>query len=299
MRHYLTMFGYACKFAFHALKRNWLLALSAIASIGLSLLLIGLVDSVGITVDHFATNAQNKVAIHVVMDENLSKFEQEALKTKIENLDGVEQVVFSSKDEELEIMIREKGDSYAIYRGKDNPLNDAFFVYLNEGASLSDLHREIDNMDGVYQSAFGGSSASRFLKAIRIGRVIGWVVVVLLLLLCSYLIYNTVKTTVDTRADEIAIMRQVGATDKFVIVPFVIEGAVIGLVSSLISYLLLVWAYSSFYKASGGRLFANVFSLVKPSIYDLRLGLLILFAGFGLGILASLFAVKRYLKEIR
>ena len=196
-------------------------------------------------------------------------------------------------------MIKEKGDAFKAYRGETNPLSNAFFVYVKNASSIRKTSVQIQKIDGVSSTAFGGDSVTSLVDMLNMIQKIGLGIVALLILLSLYLIYNTIRTTIDSRSDEIIIMRTVGATNGFISNPFIVEGIFIGLLGSIIPYLLVHFGYEKLYESLGGKLFTPMFALFKPSTISFQVGLSIILAGALIGGFASLFAARKYLKMKR
>ena len=296
----LRTFLYELKYAFVGMKRHIMLCFSAISAIGITLLLIGSVLIIGLHVNYFSNDVQKDLSIHVILNEDIEdsnsikKIEKDIIKLK-----NVSKVEFSTKYNELELMIKEKGDAFKAYRGKSNPLSNAFFVYVKDASSIGKTSTQIENIKGVSSTAFGGDSVTSLVKMLNMIQKIGLGIVTLLILLSLYLIYNTIKTTIDSRSDEIMIMRTVGATNGFISNPFIVEGIFIGLLGAVIPFMLVYFGYEKLYESLGGKLFTPMFSLFKPSIIRFEVGLSIIFAGVLIGAFASLLAVRKYLKMKR
>lgn len=124
-----------------------------------------------------------------------------------------------------------------------NPLSDAFKVVYNDIEGISKLRDEISAIDGV-RSVKDAADAARSLDAFKnvvFALFIG-VMCAFVLISCIINVY-TIKISIDSRQDEILVMRYVGATSYFISFPFMFESAVIGFISSIISYLLQFAAY--------------------------------------------------------
>ena len=127
MKEKLNLALYELKYAFIGIKRHLLLCLSAISAITISLFLMAAFLVVGIHVDHFAMNVQSDLSIHVILDQDIVEDDQiDAIENQILELSNVDSVEFSDKENELELMIDEKGDAFSIYKGEENPLSNAF-----------------------------------------------------------------------------------------------------------------------------------------------------------------------------
>lgn len=296
----LRTFLYELKYAFVGMKRHIMLCFSAISAIGITLLLIGSVLIIGLHVNYFSNDVQKDLSIHVVLNEDIDdEASIEKVKADISKIKNVSKVEVSDKDNELELMIKEKGEAFKAYRDDANPLSNAFFVYVKNASSIRKTSAQIRKIEGVSSTAFGGDSVTSLVEMLNMIQKIGLGIVALLILLSLYLIYNTIKTTIDSRSDEIMIMRTVGATNGFISNPFIVEGIFIGLLGSVVPYLLVHFGYEKLYESLDGKLFTPMFSLFKPSVIRFEVGLSIIFAGILIGGFASLFAARKYLKMKR
>ena len=118
----------------------------------------------------------------------------------------------------------------------------------------------------------------------------------LLIILSIFVIFNTVKLTVFARRKEIVIMKYVGAKDGFIKGPFIIEGFFIGLLSALLAFVVIGFAYNGAYDRLV-EFFAST-KLELLEFYDMRWGILgiFIFIGSFTGVIASLFSIRKYLK---
>lgn len=300
MKEKLNLALYELKYAFIGIKRHLLLCVSAISAITISLFLMAAFLVVGIHVDHFATNVQSDLSIHVILDQDIVEDDQiDAIEDQILELSNVDSVEFSDKENELELMIDEKGDAFSIYKGEENPLSNAFFVYVQDEKQIQDTSEQIEQIEGVSSSAYGGSSVTQLINLLDMVRKVGYGVILLLLILSIYLIFNTIRTTIFSRQEEIIIMRQVGGTNAFIKRPFEVQGVLIGLFGSLLPVAALYFGYAKLYEVLEGQLFSNLFSLIKPNQIVWQVGLIITLIGLLIGGFASFWAVTKYLKVKR
>ncbi|WP_278907506.1 permease-like cell division protein FtsX [Faecalitalea cylindroides] len=300
MKEKLNLALYELKYAFIGIKRHLLLCLSAISAITISLFLMAAFLVVGIHVDHFATNVQSDLSIHVILDQDIVEDDQiDAIEDQILELSNVDSIEFSDKENELELMIDEKGDAFSIYKGEENPLSNAFFVYVQDEKQIQDTSEQIEQIEGVSSSAYGGSSVTQLINLLDMVRKVGYGVILLLFILSIYLIFNTIRTTIFSRQEEIIIMRQVGGTNAFIKRPFEVQGVLIGLFGSLLPVAALYFGYAKLYEVLEGQLFSNLFSLIEPNQIVWQVGLIITLIGLLIGGFASFWAVTKYLKVKR
>lgn len=296
----IRTFLYELKYAFVGMKRNFMLCISAMSAITVTLFLVGCILVLGIHINYFSNDIKKDLSIHVILDDNIkSDDEIQKMESMIASLSNVSKVELSSADQELELMIKEKGEAFSVYRGENNPLSNAFFVYVKNADKIEKTSQKIENLVGVSSVAYGGSSVTDLVDMLSIVQKIGYGIVALLILLSLYLIFNTVKTTIDSRQDEIMIMRTVGATNGFINKPFIVQGIVIGLLGALLPFLALYFGYQALYTSFSGQIFTPLFTLFKPKYMYIRVGGCIFLMGILIGGFASFLATRKYLKMKR
>ena len=153
-----------------------------------------------------------------------------------------------------------------------------------------------ENNEGIYEVNYGGQSTISIVSAMALIRKVGGVLVLGLSLLAIFLIQNTIKLTITARAREIAIMRNVGATNGFIRSPFLIEGIIIGILGALVPIGLTIWAYYALYQYTGGVLISNMFHLVQPYPFVIYVSAVLLVIGVLVGLIGSYISVTRYLR---
>jgi len=119
--------------------------------------------------------------------------------------------------------------------------------------------------------------------------------IVLLALLALFLISNSIKMTIYARNREISIMRNVGATNGYIKVPFMLEGMIIGFIGSLIPCLITYFGYRYLFDVMGGQIFSNMFSLQPVMPFTLEICAILIVAGMLVGLFGSFFSTTKYL----
>ncbi len=132
----------------------------------------------------------------------------------------------------------------------------------------------------------------RVLTVTNILRTAGTVVLVIVGVIALFIIINTIRLAVLARAEEIEVMRLVGASDAFIRWPFVFEGAFVGLLGSLLTLAILLAVADPL-----GAFMADFFRVLPLQFGSLTRDLvtLVMGAGVGLGILGSWLSVRTYL----
>ena len=300
MKEHVWKLVYELKYAVLGLIRHFWLSFSALMATIVTLFLIGILTIAGFHGTMFTKQIESNLGIHVILDASVQESSQiESIQKELEAIEGVDSVHFSDKDEELEKMIVEKGEAFSAYRGKSNPLSNAFIVYVKDSRDIQYTAQDIQQLQHVDSVAYGGESTVEFVNLLNKSKKIGYVVIGLLGILSLYLIYNTIRTMIASRGDEIIIMRQVGATNGFIKHPFEWEGIILGLMAAIVPYAILWLGYSKLYEAMNGRLFAITFTLIPVHDVMLYLGIVLVLCGIGIGGFASLIATSKYIKEKR
>ena len=133
-------------------------------------------------------------------------------------------------------------------------------------------------------------AAFEFIHKICIGAVVA------LILVTAFLISNTIKITIYSRRNEIDIMRLVGTSNTVIKLPFIFEGLFLGIIGSIIPILGTIYGYVFFYDKLDGKMFTDIFTLVKPYNFVWQVSGVLVVIGALVGMFGSYKAVRKYLK---
>ncbi|EKU93276.1 Cell division protein FtsX [Alloiococcus otitis] len=290
-----TFFGHIGE-AFRSLRRNGWMTVAAIAAVAITLFLVGSLLASVLNLNKLASDIEDDVNIRVSIDLAADQDDQEALWDKIMALDNVADMTYSSRHEELDNIIGVYGEDFDLLEGDDNPLYDVFIVHATSPEATQALAGEIEDFNFVQDVNYGGAEADRLFSLTRTMRNVGFVVIGVLIFTAVFLISNTIRIAIFSRSTEIEIMRLVGAKNSFIRWPFLFEGAIIGLVGSLISSAVIAYIYINGFDRLMTLLSQTSFALLAPDpfLYGL-LGVLVAI-GVVIGSLGSLLSIRRFLK---
>lgn len=285
--------------SFKSLGRNSWMTFASISAVTVTLLLVGVFAVIMLNLNNVAKDLENdveiKVLIDIIPDPEKAKLAQEQLIDEIHNLPEVAEVVYSSKDEELQILIKNFGDELSLYE-QNNPLYDVLYVKAVDPQQTAQVAKKIDTFDNTYEVKYGEGKIEKLFKFINISRNVGIILIVGLLFTAMFLISNTIRITIIARKDEIEIMKLVGASNSFVRIPFVIEGMLLGLLGSFIPMIVVSVLYYNIYNVVTPRLKGELLQILPttPLLYEVN-GLLIILGMF-IGVWGSFMSVRKFLK---
>ena len=175
---------------------------------------------------------------------------------------------------------------------ESNPLYASLNVKLTNPGDL-DVVAEALRQDPIIRNVLNIEAlVERVTTVTGVVRTGGGVLLVVVGLIVLFIIVNTIRLAVVARAEEIEIMRLVGASDAFIRWPFVFEGALVGLLGALITLALLVLAADPLSAAMVG--FFNILPLQLGTL-GRDTAVIVLATGLGLGVLGSWVSVRTYL----
>ena len=290
---------------FRGVGRHWAMSISSAMAVTVTLMIMALFLVFSYHLQKFTKNFESSMEIAVMISyDHESESAEKAIQNSIEAIDGVKNVTYFSKEQELEFYLSRFEDertreAFEPFIGDRNPMHDAYYVETETGAQLSQVAEQIKTISGVDSVEYGGESTLSVVSAMMTVRRFGAIFVVILSLLAVFLIQNTIKLTIYARKDEIKIMRDVGASNGFVRAPFVWEGIIIGFMGAILPVVLLIYGYIRLYRATGGVIFADIFTLVKPIPFLYYISLIVIGIGIIVGLIGSYLSVTRYLRERR
>ncbi|MBQ2658840.1 MAG: permease-like cell division protein FtsX [Erysipelotrichaceae bacterium] len=289
------------KEGFIGVKRHFAMAVSSASAVTITLLLVGFFAAFAINMAYLTQEIEQSISLVCLIDYDVTDSSRIAsMKGEIEKMESVDRVVYRTKDEEFDFYNQEypeMAEFSELYR-EDNPFHDTFIVYMADGSNMSVVKDKITKMNGISSVQDGGSETYTLIHILHTTRNAGAILILALVVLAIYLIYNTIKITIATRKDEIWIMRNVGARNGYIRAPFLVEGIIIGIFGSILPVGVIIYAYYWLHQATGGVL-AGVITLVPVYPFILYLGGALLVIGILVGFIGSYISVCKYLRLTR
>lgn len=278
-----------------SLRRNSWMTFASVSAVTVTLLLVGVFIVIMMNLNQLADNIENDVEIKVIADPAADAATVKALEQQVRETVGVEEVIYSSRDEELNKMIQSFGDELKLYQ-QSNPLGDALYVKASDPQRTAEIAKKIDTYDYTYEVEYGEGKVEKLFRVLNTSRNVGLVLILALLFTAMFLISNTIRITIVARGREIEIMKLVGATNAFVRIPFVLEGIWLGILGAIIPMTVISIAYYQLHQTWAPKLQDEMFQLLDTMPFLLQLNGLLLFIGMFIGMWGSFMSVRKFLK---
>jgi cell division transport system permease protein len=263
------------------------------------LILVGafglLIHNIDINLDKIGS--LNEIVIFFEYD--LDKDQANTLCADIQKLENVSHVELVSKEDgfsEMKETYPEYADLFAEMEARDdNPLSHSCIVSYIDSETVHDLEYTLQSIPGVRtvnNRLDYAVTIANFKNVVSI--VFVWFFV-LLLAVSIFVIFNTIKLAVHGRKVEISIMRHIGATKAFIITPFIIEGVMIGFISSIVAFTTDTIIYSVLVKKGAESI--KMLELAEPGLVNIIMLLAFLAIGIITGPLASVLSLRKNLHQ--
>ena len=306
---------------------------SAIIIMVVTMMTVGICFVIGENVKAILNNMENGYSINVYIKETATETDKNELKAEIRKIDFVnpDNIRFVDKKEAYHQAVKRLGQSAVELQGyteSEHPFPESYVITLTSLDKLDEVVPKIEALDNVLytsessynQDETANSSQETQTTEVKkkspaetlthFNRKISIALIVVggfLVAFSVIIIGNTIKLTVHARRKEISIMKYVGATNNFIRAPFIVEGIIIGIISTLISVILLgglyIWLKNGIIgNALQGWLkeFSNMSSGMEHLLqFDQMFSQIIvifLAIGIGIGVFGSIMSMKKYLK---
>ena len=181
---------------------------------------------------------------------------------------------------------------------EENIFPASYFVTLTDLSLNEEVQAEIYKLDNVDTIESENNTINKLQELAKGIQIMTLVILALLIIISIFIISYTIKLTVHARRKEISIMKYVGATNSFIRGPFIVEGIIIGIISAVITLVILGLAYNGIINAIGSSAILNAISISLLSFSDMFYLVLAVYLGLGIGIgiLGSTISMRKYLK---
>ena len=278
-------------------------SLASMATMAACIFMFGIFFCLVQNINYIVKIAESGVAVTAFFDEDMSEAEIKEIGERIEARSEVSEMVFVSAEEaweEYKEVYFSENPKLAEGFADDNPLaNSAHYeIYLSDVELQDELVTYIESIEGVRkinQSEDIANILSDFNVLIGYASI---AIIGLLLAVSIFLISNTITIGINSRREEIGIMKLIGATNAFARTPFLIEGIIIGFVGAVIPLVALFFGYSELVAYVSGEfsLLTGVLQFLPVMELFRTLIPIALILSVGIGFFGSFFTTRKHLR---
>jgi cell division transport system permease protein len=288
--------------------RNGWVSLASVLVMVLTLFVVGILFFSNLLLTSALERLEDQVDISVYFKTEAPVDKILSLKSSVEKLGEVERVEYISREEAL---------SRFKERHRENVLITQSLEELGEnplGASLNVKAKDPRQYEAISRFLESGPPAGgeeiidkinyrqnqvvieRLNQILQSSRALGLGGTIVLAAIAVIVAFNTIRLAIYTSRDEISIMRLVGATNSYIRGPFLVEGVIHGLLATIVTTIIFL-PLASWLGPKAEHFFGG------PNLYNyylsnfLAIFAILLLVGVVLGVISSLIATRRYLKE--
>lgn len=254
-----------------------------------------LIQNVNVNVDTVVKEQGLQALIEdTATDEDIDYMEDE-----LKLIDGISSIEYLDRDAAYQDAKELFSEQEYFLEGLENVdiFPRSFVVKFESIDQSSDIKAAVEKIDGIYKVKYNEATINATISLSKIANIFLLGIGGVMFVVSIFIISNTIKLAVYSNKREIFIMKYVGATNKFIRKPFVVEGAVMGILSAIISFIVISIVYIILYaRLPQIGTSMGVFGFLPYSVlwYQILASYVVL--GLVIGILGSSISIKKYLK---
>ena len=290
-------------------KRNGMVSAAAVLVMTITLSVITGLIFLQAILNSSLTQIESKVDIAIYFPTNTSSNDIMSTKASLEKLPEVAEITYTSSDDAIAQFRDRHKDDYLTIQALDeldqNPLGASLSIKAKDSAQYGAIAKfikgdsDISKIDTNIVDNYDKNQLviERLNSIITGGKTLGFLVTLVLFIISIVITFNTIRLTIFISREEIGVMRLVGAANKYIRGPFMVEGVVYGVIASLITlgvfFPITMWFGHN--TTMNSFLGVNLFEYYQSNFFQIFF--LTLIAGVFLGVISSLFAIHKYLNK--
>jgi len=297
------------KAGFTNFRRGGLVSFAAVLVMTITLSVITLIILLQ-SVLYFSLNAiKDKVDVTIYFTVDAPEEKIMLLKSSLEKLPEVAEVSYTSSEEALRLFRERHEGDYPTIAALDEIGTNPLGAYLNVRAKEISQYESIANFMKSDNALVLGSASiidkinyhqnklviDRLQAIISGAQKLGFLITLILIIISIIVTFNTIRLTIFISKDEIGVMQLVGASNMHVRGPFLVEGAIYGIVATLATLIIFVPATAWVGSNMTGFLGLNMYDYYTSNFFQIFA--ILLLSGIILGVISSFLAIRRYLNK--
>jgi len=282
--------------------RNRLVSFLSLGVIAFALLIFGVFNFVKDQINTYITRfSKNIEAIFYLTDQSeIREIQQLANRLKANSL--VKEVVFTSRDQALRDFNQQYPDlKYILAEFEQSPFPASLQVIFHpiqnsQREKITALINDITSLAIIESKQMNLEWADKLSAVNQFINAVGLFLSIILIIIAVFIIYNTIKINIIYRREEIVLYRLIGASDAYIRFPFIIEGAIMGFLGSVLACFLLILLFKVF-PITAVLLFDVIKDMIDITQVPLSLLVRMIVLGTLIGLFSSLLSLRRFLKN--
>ena len=296
-----NIFGYLIGEGFGNILKKKKSATSSIMIMCATMFMFGIFLLITENVNHFVEKIESDQGMQVFVEFDLSESDIGNIKSELENMEDINTIERKTPEDALNIMkerYKENEEILKTYEGDANIFTDSFVITLTDLTKSEEVKTKIESLQNVRKVTSSDQTVEALINIANGIKIFTAVLLALLIMISMFIISNTIKLTVDARQKEISIMKYVGATNWFIRWPFMVEGIIIGFISSTISIGIIAGLYNALIQEVLNSDIMKDMGLQLISFNQMfnEIILVYMLLGIGLGAIGSALSMRKYLK---
>lgn len=289
--HYLKYF---IKEGFKNLWSNSIMSAASILVMTCCMILTGGAVLISVNINKVLETVEHRNSMTVFLQKDITRAQVEEAGKKIAAVPNVLKCDYYSSAQAVEKYKDVLGELYEIVEEGDNPFPEAYHITMEDLSIYDKTISKIKAIPNVVSVSDRSETAKKLSDFNNLVANAGIWIVCSLGIVSLFIISNTIKITMHSRRFEISIMKSVGATNGFIRAPFIVEGMAIGIISAVISTIILYFIYNSMF-----NLVSGILPFYSIEFLDILWYVFGSFAVSGIlfGIVGGIISIKRYLSK--
>ncbi len=264
-----------------------------------TMIIFGIFLILGENINHFVDDIKSEQGFQVFIKVDATQEEIEKFGEDIRSIEGVSTVEYVSKEAGLNTMKERLKDDKGVLDGFNvEAFKASYMVKINNLEQSQEIQEQIKQIENYAKITSSDETITALVKLANGIRIFTGAILLLLIIISIFIISNTIKLTVHSRRKEISIMKYVGATNNFIRWPFIVEGMIIGIFSSLISIVIVGGTYNFIAQELVNASFMKMIGMSLVGFGDMLSSIIVVYMllGIGIGALGSVISMRKYLK---
>lgn len=294
----LRSIPYFWKQAVANISKNRVVHVVGISTMVISLLILGAFLLLFLNVNNWLQGWGRDLTMSVYLQDGVSEARRQEIASALNRLPSAEIERYVSKEQALSDFKHALGAQAGLLEGlSSNPLPASFELVFHRSSDAEidpeEVKGRLEGIEGVGEVQYSQEWIRRFEGLMGMVKAVGFVLGGLLCLCVLFIVTNTIKLTIYSRQEEIEILKLVGATDWFIKIPFLLEGALQGILAGSTALLFL---YGGYFLLSLKEMPLLGLAVLDFSFLPLEYSLSIFALSVLLGMTGSFIAIGRFFK---